>query len=130
MDINSIKPVVKKALLSEKFLIKMAALVILLLLLKRSILSLNDVKEFNTGVEDFSAMGLLKYMKNNLGKKEPEVRKEPEVQANVLPDGGEVPVLHGSPQMVITQNTAGNFCTKGRGRPNTTTPSEPTTASK
>jgi len=92
MDINSIKPVVKKALLSEKFLIKMAALVILLLLLKRSILSLNDVKEFNTGVEDFSAQGLLKYMKNNLVKKE----ADPSARAESADHGGENPVLNAS----------------------------------
>jgi len=100
MDINTIKSVVKKALLSERFLIKMAALVIILLLLKRSILSTNDVREFNTGVEDFSALGLLKYMKNNLGKKEPQ--QEPIIQGK---DNG-FPVLH--PDSVAQQTSKGD----------------------
>jgi len=72
MNVNEIKLVVKKALLSENFLIKMAALVILLLLLKRAIIGYNDIMEFNTGVEVFSAKGLLEYMNNNLRKKTSE----------------------------------------------------------
>ena len=86
MDIGSIKFVLKKALLSHKFVIKMASLVILLLLLKRSILSPQEVKEFNTGVDDFSARGLLLYMKNSLGKKstlsKPKLEEKPELNAS------------------------------------------------
>jgi len=63
MEITLIKTIVKKALLVENFLIRMAAMVIILLLVNLYGEELIDVKEFNTGIEDFTPTGLLKYMK-------------------------------------------------------------------
>jgi len=130
MDINSIKFVLKKALLSKKFVIKMASLVILLLLLKRSLISMQDVKEFNTGVENFSARGLLLYMKNDLGKKsslsESNIAGKPELNpsnnegASSVQDyyGGNVSATPGhtiQDQFQITSQAAGKVTFGGQG---------------
>jgi len=64
MDLNFIKTVIKKALQNKNFLIRMAAMVILLLL--KDMFGNSIIEEFVLEVEDFTPSGLLKYMKKTM----------------------------------------------------------------
>jgi len=66
---DSIKVIIKKALQSKIFLIRIAAMVIILLLIELHGNTIININDFSLDIEDFSARGVLKYMKENFEKK-------------------------------------------------------------